>query len=56
MEYIEFIFIYVNIHIKEIIYIYIYVCMYVCMYKGLRKSKCMVFINLKDNEKPTDNK
>ena len=52
MEYIEFIFIYVNIHIKEIIYIY----MYVCMYKGLRKSKCMVFFNLKDNEKPTDNK
>ena len=40
MEYIEFIFIYVNIHIKEIIYIYIYVCMYVCMYKGLRKSIC----------------
>ena len=41
--------------------------MYVCMYKGLRKSICppqkkkkksicMVFINLKDNEKPTIDK
>ena len=25
-------------------------------YKGLRKTVCMVFINLKDNEKPTVNK
>ena len=44
MKYIEFI--YVKIHTHT----------HTHTYKGLRKTVCMVFINLKDNEKPTVNK
>ena len=44
MKYIEF------IHVK------IHTHTHTHTYKGLRKTVCMVFINLKDNEKPTVNK
>ena len=42
MKYIEFIYVKIHTHTHT--------------YKGLRKTICMVFINLKDNEKPTVNK
>ena len=44
-------------YIKKMKYIeFIYVKIHTLTYKGLRKTICMVFINLKDNEKPTVNK
>ena len=40
----------------EFIYVMIHTHTHTHTYKGLRKTVCMVFINLKDNEKPTVNK
>ena len=48
MKYIEFI--YVKIHTHTHTHIHTHTYIYIYIYKGLRKTICMIFINLKDNE------